>query len=232
MLRRSCTFILAFFALILTVAMPGGQAMAIEKPEYTVIFENDGLEIRQYQAYLVAETLVKEGDTYQEAANEGFRRLFRYISGDNSGQQKIDMTSPVQQSVPDLNDTPEEATGKAGEKIAMTAPVQQEATDEGWLINFMLPAKFQLDSAPQPDDSRIVIREVPGTLMAVRRYSGRWTSRNFDKHSQRLLEQLNESGVGTSGRVISAVYNPPFMPPFMRRNEVMVAVDAVPGNSN
>jgi hypothetical protein len=228
MLRRSCAPTTVLIALTLALVMPGEEAMAIEKPEYTVIFENDGLEIRQYQSYLVAETLVKEGDTYQDAANEGFRRLFRYISGDNSAQQKIDMTSPVQQSVAGLSEAPVETVAKEGEKIAMTAPVQQEATDEGWLINFMLPGKFRLDSAPQPDDSRIVIREVPGQLMAVRRYSGRWTSRNFDKHSQRLMEQLNASGVGIDGGIISAVYNPPFMPPFMRRNEVMVAVDAVP----
>ena len=204
--------------------------MAIEQPEYAVIFENDGLEIRQYQSYLVAETLVKEGESYQEAANEGFRRLFRYISGDNTRQQKIEMTSPVQQSVVGESDRLSDSVDTAGEKIAMTAPVQQEATAEGWLINFMLPAEFRLNTAPQPDDRRIVIREVPGALVAVRRYSGRWTSSNFEKQSQRLLEQLDETGVSPTGRVISAVYNPPFMPPFMRRNEVMVAVASVPSS--
>ena len=62
MLRRTYAPIMSFIALSLALVMPGGVAMAIEKPEYTVIFENDGLEIRQYQSYLVAETLVKEGD--------------------------------------------------------------------------------------------------------------------------------------------------------------------------
>lgn len=230
MRRQTCSPMLVLIALILIGVTPTGQTMAIEQPEYAVIFENDGLEIRQYQSYLVAETLVKEGESYQEAANEGFRRLFRYISGDNTRQQKIDMTSPVQQSVVGESDRLSDSVDTAGEKIAMTAPVQQEATAEGWLINFMLPAEFRLNTAPQPDDRRIVIREVPGALVAVRRYSGRWTSSNFEKQSQRLLEQLDETGVSPTGRVISAVYNPPFMPPFMRRNEVMVAVASVPSS--
>lgn len=191
--------------------------MAIEKPDYTVVIEKGDIEYRQYSSYLVAETWVESNTDYNVAANEGFRRLFNYITGDNQGQAKIDMTAPVQQSV-------------GSEKIDMTAPVQRAAVGDGWLVNFMLPGKYTLDTAPIPDDKRIQVVKVPGKLMAVRKYSGRWTAKNYGKHSDKLTSELEQAGIEITGEVVSAVYDPPFMPPFMRRNEVMVPVASIPGS--
>ena len=64
--------------------------------------------------------------------------------------------------------------------------------------------------------------------MAVLRYSGRWTERNLVKYEQRLRERLQEHGIEVMGVTESAAYNPPFTPPFMRRNEIMVKVEGYP----
>ena len=93
-------------------------AFAIEKAKYTVLEKEDGFEIRKYDPQIVAETFV-EGDL-ENAGNQGFRRLFDYISGENTKKQSISMTAPVSQE-----------TGS--KKIAMTAPVtqkQENASDE------------------------------------------------------------------------------------------------------
>lgn len=153
--------------------------------------------------------------SYKKASNGGFMRLFRYITGNNSSQTKIEMTAPVQQLA-------------TSEEIAMTSPVQRAETSAGWRVAFMLPSEFTLENAPVPTDERIVIRSLPGKLMAVIRYSGRWTQRNYEKHSIELLESIEAAAVEPLGSAESAVYDAPYVLPFLRRNEVMVEVNSIP----
>ncbi|MDG1663097.1 MAG: heme-binding protein [Pseudomonadales bacterium] len=192
-----------------------GHSMALEKPGYKVLYQEGKLEYRLYQPYIVAETEVVGEESYKAASNEGFMRLFRYISGGNIDQASIAMTAPVQRH-------------RVSEDIAMTAPVQRLPTTQGWKVAFMLPSQYAIDDAPVPVDPRVVIRPMPERLMAVLRYSGRWTERNLVKYEQRLRERLQEHGIEVMGVTESAAYNPPFTPPFMRRNEIMVKVEGYP----
>jgi hypothetical protein len=82
--------------------------------------------------------------------------------------------------------------------------------------------------APMPEDERITIRMVPEKLVAAIRYSGRWTTRNFDKYEARLMGALSEENIEILGEPETAFYNPPFVPPFMRRNEILVEVSRRP----
>lgn len=203
--------------LTLMVALMSSQAMAIESPKYTVVYSDESVEYRQYEPYIVAETFVDNSVSYKAASNQGFMRLFRYITGSNSVQVDIDMTAPVQLSA-------------SSEEIAMTAPVQRVETEEGWRVAFMLPAKFSMETAPLPTDERINLRPVTGQLMAVVRYSGRWTERNYEKHKTKLLEGVEAAAVESIGVVESAAYDAPYVLPFLRRNEVMIEVKSVPVN--
>jgi hypothetical protein len=210
--RRRFAFQVTGLAML---ALIGGNAMSLEKPEYTVLYTDGDIEYRQYEAYLVSETVVQTAGGYGDAGNEGFRRLFNYISGANSSQAKIDMTAPVERM-------------PSSEKIEMTAPVERSETADGWAVTFMLPSEYTLQTAPVPTDERVRIREVPGRLMAVLEYSGRWTDSNLVKRSAQLLTSVAAQSIETFGEVVSAAYDPPFMPPFLRRNEVMIEVDRLP----
>lgn len=201
--------------ILLLAVLSGSQAMALEKPKYEVLYEDGNIEYRQYQPHLVAETKVTGQGDRNDAANEGFMRLFKYITGANTAQAKIDMTAPVQQA-------------KLSENIAMTAPVQQARSNDGWRIAFMLPGKFSLTDAPVPDDDRITIYEVPGRVMAVIRYSGRWTNSNVEKNEAILMQHLTDHAISAVGTIETAAYNAPFTPPFMRRNELMLEVASIP----
>lgn len=205
-----------FFSLMLVTAM---NANAIETPDYTVVHTDGSVEYRQYEPYIVAETVVRDTASYRSSSNEGFMRLFRYITGANESQSDIAMTAPVQQA-------------PASEEIDMTAPVQRNETEDGWRVAFMLPSKFSMDTAPIPTNEEISLRLIPGHLMAVIRYSGRWTERNFNRRKEELLQSLEEANVSTIGVVESAAYDAPYVLPFLRRNEVMIEVDSIPTQAN
>lgn len=175
-----------------------GLAMATEEPAYQLVEKTGDFEIRDYGRITIAETQVK--DDFESAGNTAFRTLFGYISGRNQSRQKI----------------------------AMTAPVMQQSEGGGsYRIGFIAPAQYSLQTAPAPADASVNLRELPPQRMAVVRYSGRWTERNFREHEALLLSRIEARGLRATGPVIYARYNAPFVPWPMRRNEVMVAVGAV-----
>ena len=89
-----------------------------------------------------------------------------------------------------------------------------------------------MDTAPTPTNNEISLRLIPKQLMAVIRYSGRWTERNFNRHKEQLLESLEESNIKTIGVAESAAYDAPYVLPFLRRNEVMIEVNSLPNHDN
>jgi hypothetical protein len=186
------------------------SAIAIEKAKYTVLEKEDDFEIRQYDPQIVAETYV-EGDL-KEVGNEGFRRLYAYISGENTKKQSISMTAPVSQE-----------TGS--EKIAMTAPVKQEKKDNRWRITFLMPAEYTLETLPEPNDTRVRLTEESGRLMAAVKYSGTWSEEGYEENKALLQEYIQKRGLTTAGEPVWARYDPPFMPWFLRRNEVLIPLE-------
>jgi len=187
-------------------------AMAIEEPRFKVLEKDGSFELREYSAYIVAETRVEAG--FEDAGSLAFQRLFRYISGNNVAQQKIAMTAPVTQS--------------ASEKIKMTAPVSQVADGNAYLVAFSLPSSYTLATVPKPLDPTVRIRQVPAQLIACWRYSGRWTESNYRDHEVLLRERINSRELIARGDPVLARYNPPFTPWFMRRNEVWIPVAGQP----
>ena len=199
----------------LLLALASWPAMAIEVPEYRVLEQDGSFELRAYSSYLIAETEVEAG--FMNAGNIAFGRLFRYISGANAAQAEIAMTAPVEQA-------------SQGEKIAMTAPVEQAKGDGVYRVGFIVPRKYNRDTVPKPTDQRVIIREVPPRTVAVWRYSGRWTEDNFRQHEQDLRRALQARNLqpAPGDSAIIARYDAPFMPWFMRRNEVLIPLEKSP----
>ena len=181
-----------------------------EQQPYEVLQTHRGFELRRYPAYVVAEVSVS-GD-FDRASNNGFGPLVGFIGGRNRGSRKIAMTAPVIQE-------------PAGQQIAMTAPVLQEPGDEGaHIVQFVMPEGLALSDMPQPEDSRVSLREVPEHQAAVVRYSGFASKSKYDARLVRLLEDVTAAGLVPSGPARSARFDPPWTPPFLRRNEVILPV--------
>ncbi|MCH1446572.1 MAG: heme-binding protein [Luminiphilus sp.] len=134
-----------------------------------------------------------------EGQNSGFRVLAGYIFGGNENEQEIAMTAPVQR----------------------TMPGEQEAE-----MAFVVPRAYSMEELPTPDDSRIEFREEPAYRAAVIRFSGWVNDKKAERYWQTLITFLEEQGIQPVGDPTLNQYNPPWTPPFMRRNEIIVAVVA------
>ncbi len=187
----------------------------VEKLDYTVAQKDGSLEIREYGPYIEAYTEVDAG--FEGAGDQAFGRLFGYISGKNQAQEKIAMTAPVNQ----------QAGETGGQKIAMTAPVNQVRSGEVYEISFVMPAEYTMDDLPVPEDGRVKLREVEGGRFAAVRYSGSWGREKYDKMLAKLEEYIGQQGLRATGEEVFARYDPPFTPSFLRRNEILLPVEAV-----
>jgi len=185
-------------------------AMAIEEPKYSVAKKDGNIEIRLYESYIVAETVVDTSD-FDEASNDGFRRLAGYIFGGNKVRQNIAMNSPV--------------TTEQSQKIAMTAPVQAERSGSSVRVAFTMPSEYTLETLPVPNDSRVRLRQLPARKFAAIKFSGRWTEENFRQHTEELNIWIQKQGLRISGAPLIARYDAPFVPFFFRRNEVLIPVE-------
>ena len=191
------------------LALMAENVMGVEEAKYNVIKQQDKLEIRDYEPSIVAEVIVN--DDFEDASNKAFRTLFNYISGDNTGRNKIAMTSPVSQKA-------------EPEKIAMTSPVGQRKAGRGWAVSFMMPASYTMDTIPVPDNPSVVLREVPAHRAAAIRYSGTWSEKSYKKHLAKLQEWMESENLEAVGEPVWARYNAPFTPWFMRRNEILIPI--------
>ena len=176
-------------------------SMALEEPAHKIIKSNEGYEIRKYDDRLAVEVEFRSEDS-------GFNYLFNYISGENTTSEKISMTVPVTQSA----------------KIDMTAPVTQSNKDGKMLMQFFLPSKFTIDTAPIPKNKRVKLVIIEGGFYAVKRYSGRTSDTNYKKHHEKLKENLISDNIETLDNGIKAIFNGPFTLPLLRRNEAMIKI--------
>jgi len=130
--------------------------------------------------------------------NGSFMRLFRFITGANGAQKKLAMTTPV------LVDP-----GPSNSRMA-----------------FVMPANLALLDIPKPTDKDVGLREVEACRYAVLRFSGSISEKSQDDAHARLLTQMKMRGLEALSGPQFAYYDPPWTPPFLRRNEVLVRISA------
>jgi len=188
------------------------RTMATEEARYEVVRKDGSFELRDYSPQLLAEILMS--GSIEDAGDRAFRPLFDFISGGNESMSDIAMTAPVELKA-------------AGEEIAMTAPVGQENRGSNqWAISFMMPDNYTIDTLPRPTNPDVKIREVPARRIAAVRYSGRWTGEKYYANLEKLKLWIAEQKLIITGEPVWARYNAPFVPWFLRRNEVLIPVTA------
>lgn len=207
---------LAFGAVVVIGALTActGVFTAVPEPSYKILAQQEAIEEREYAPMIVAE--VTTSGARDDAANAGFRLLADYIFGNNTTQQKLAMTAPVQQ--------------QTSEKLAMTAPVQQQAAtrDGEWAVRFVMPAGYTMATLPKPNNPAVRLFERPAERFVVIRFSGTSSAANLSEQQVLLEQYIATKQLKVTGAPQYAFYNPPWTLPFMRRNEIMFALPARP----
>jgi len=94
-----------------------------EEQTYELIQIKSNFEIRYYPPVMMAEY------NSQGGSSSGFGSLFRYISGSNASETKINMTTPM----------------------------HMEKQDKGNIMAFVLPKKFNPENTPIPKENKVSV---------------------------------------------------------------------------
>jgi hypothetical protein len=132
-------------------------------------------------------------ETPMQGEDGSFMRLFHYIGGQNAAQ----------------------------EKIAMTTPVFMERGSNATMA-FVLPEKMGASQAPSPSAKGVAVRTFPGGRFAVYRFSGRINRGTEAKALAELQGWITAQKLVAQGDPVYGYFDPPWTPPFFRRNEVML----------
>jgi hypothetical protein len=127
----------------------------------------------------------------------GFMRLFRFISGRNERQEKIAMTTPVFME-----------RGHDGRSSSMA---------------FVLPAT--LTNAPAPAQPDVTLASIAPGRFAVHRFSAPRPDTEREQGAEQALRAwINAQHLTAEGNPLFAYFDPPWIPRWFRRNEVMLRV--------
>ncbi len=130
--------------------------------------------------------------------NDGsFMRLFRYISGNNESSQKIAMTTPV---------------------------FMQEGDTE--TMDFVMPKAVAEAGAPAPAAPDVSIRTRKGGQFVVIRFSGVMNTKQADMNEAKARAWIASRGLEAEDIAERAGYDAPYIPGFLRRNEVLIRLKA------
>ena len=169
----------------------------LDCPKYALVAKKNGYEIRNYApSKWVGGTFT--GSSYNNAAQDGFNLLFKYISGANSANEKIPMASPVATKI-----VP--GPGSTGEK--------------NFTVLFFTPFAYQ-DNTPTPTDPQLALVSLPAITAYVSSFGGFESDAELQEHTSELVNYLEKDGVAyVKDFYFTAGYDPPFRV-IGRHNEV------------
>ncbi len=158
-----------------------------ESQPYDVLQSLDDLEIRFYPPAMMAKTMANTGNP--------FSTLFRYISGANQNNEKIEMTTPVYMY-------PEDGTSA---------------------MEFVLPKKYMQQDAPDPSGSNVMIYESKPAYFAAVRYGGYSNASKVKLHTDRLMGEIQKHKLKAISNPVVLSYDSPYKV-INRRNEILVEI--------
>jgi len=175
-----------------------------EGPDYSVIEEKDGYELRRYETSMWTSARMEPKDdvTDEKMNSTMFWSLFNYISGKtNVEKQKVSMTVPV---------------------------LVQSKPDTGMKMSFFLPKEHH-EKPPNPSESHVATDPWPVTQFYVRKFSPPNSKiEHYVTEKEAMVAAMKRDGVDLKENFewMRAGYDAPFKLA-NRRSEVWIPVDQV-----
>ena len=166
-----------FIGLLLVLAfLAGRRLLASEKvPEPTfkrLAKLGGGVEVRAYPSLVVAKTGLRS-NSLGASANEGFRKVARYLFGGN----------------------------ERSESMAMTAPVVMDMGEQPSLF-FYMPFDRSESDLPATRDRAITLQTLPPRTLGVLRFGGYASDKDLKRYGRRLREILEQEGWQVEGPLL------------------------------
>ena len=161
------------------------MAQGYETQSYKVIRTFSDGEIRFYPKVMKVKTNNKSG----------FSSLFRYISGNNSEQ----------------------------EKISMTTPVHMNKNNESHIMEFVLPKRFNTNNTPLPLGSDVHVYQSEAGYFAAFKFGGYTNLKKEQIIAEKGKSILMENNIKFTDSPIVLVYNSPYNF-FNRKNEILFPI--------
>ena len=175
-------------------------------PDYRVLVSDREFEIRSYPPITVAETVIK--GARKDALNQGFRRLADYIFAKSRRGEELPMTVPVLQD--------------GGNPMASDPPRFDDEVEGGWRVRFVMPEGHDVPEPP----AGVSIIDVPARRVGAATFHGTAHDDRLAAAEDRLrgwLKRHGEDAIKCEPEF--AFYNSPMIPPPLRRNEVLLALN-------
>jgi hypothetical protein len=166
-----------------------------KRQEFKVLRTYKDFEVREYMPCVLAE--VKVSADYSSAGSVAFGSLFQYIAKGNKSSEKIAMTAPV------------------------IAAQKSDAVDE-WFVSFVMPAGSTMADMPDPNDSRVVLRELAAEVCITTAFRGRATEELSKKKEAELRTAAAKEKIALSGETRICRFDPPFKPGLLQYNEIVI----------
>lgn len=190
--------------LFLALALMVGAALAVQPatagrddswPRFEVLSKDGDFEVRLYAPHVIASYTKRA--TYKRAVNEGYIRLERYFTGENSGPEPMPIAPPI---------------------------MVRDDGAEGWTTILVLPPEYRVETAPRPNDQRVRVVELPERRVAAVRFKGKLGERVMREQVARLKAWLEARGLAHRGDFTMASYDPPWKISSLRRAAILVTL--------
>ena len=168
-----------------------------QRQEFTVIRSYNGFELREYSPCSIAE--VKVSADYSSAGSLAFRSLFSYISQGNKRSEKIAMTAPV-----------------------ISAQKADKSAEDEWFVSFVMPAGSTFSDLPDPNDPRVVLRDLDAEICVATSFRGRANQEAAQKQVAELRMAAARENITLSDETRICRFDPPMKPGFMQYNEIVI----------